>query len=1165
MTIQQHASFDSSAAELNATSKLVKAWESKNAKNAAKAGGVSLMALSLAACGGSSDTVDITSDNAAAIATALTDANGTLHADVAAAIASGVDSVDITTDNAAAITGALTGADGTVYADVAAAVAAGVTSVDITSDNAAAITGALTGADGTVYADVAAAVAAGVTSVDITTDNATAATTALRNAAAELGVTGTSVMTDAELITAIKTANDTAIANGVDLTTDNAAAIDAAVVALGLTGISTLAQLNAAYDELLNPTVTSFTLTNAANQITGGADNLTGSASNDTFLAFADQALDSGDVIDGGDGVDTLTARYVIDGDTTVAPSVVNVENVIIETDEGAAGDHELNFNASMTGLSEIRVRNAEATDAAGTDDINITSIALGVDVAIENGDGVFDVDFQYASVTGSTDAATLKVAAADAETVTIAGIETLTINAESGASAIATLTATAATTVNVTGSGGLTVTNIDDATTTFNASTSTGAMSIAGAGDVDMAITAGSGGMTADLSGTTVDNNDSFTGGAGTDRLIVDADETAALTGLSGVEEVEIDVADIDEANGGADDGAGTVALSGAISADVTSFLVDVTTATDGDVGTVTISSLDNGDVITILDGGSDTDGAGAAAGISLATTLATNSDSDTLTIGFSGIGAVSDDSSDTTGYAQVEADEVETLTIASNANAAGDVSTNGVEVLTVQAATGLVFNGAADFAASSLVNTTLLTSINASAMTGDLTLTGIDASVLTLTDGAGDLTVTIAGLNNADSIDGGDQDTATGDTVTASAVTGLTAATGALDVSNVETLNIQATGANTFDLSNVDNVGVFAISGATPGTQTLTNVAAGQVLSLGDAADEFDNGAELDVTLADATGSADALTINVNNTGGAQTDAALDISGVETITLDVSAATNNAAVAVANAEATTLNVVDGGAGAVLALGNLNAATSVVNLVDYDGEVTFSGANVTSAMTVTASSSAAADDFTLSDQNDTATVGSTGAVDVDIDGGAGTADILNLTVTTGFVDTGEIDNFETINFTVAAGVDIAIGANGAAATDANAIAEATSVTIAGGNSLSTFEVGDSDAASADNITAAVDIDASTFQGNVFLEYAADVFTGTTDVSAGALATDQVTALFDTTATDVTLPLSGVDTFTASLNSAGYCCGKGAVHVRYRRRCWSNHSCCGCG
>ena len=46
MTIQQHASFDSSAAELNATSKLVKAWESKNAKNAAKAGGCFTLAPS---------------------------------------------------------------------------------------------------------------------------------------------------------------------------------------------------------------------------------------------------------------------------------------------------------------------------------------------------------------------------------------------------------------------------------------------------------------------------------------------------------------------------------------------------------------------------------------------------------------------------------------------------------------------------------------------------------------------------------------------------------------------------------------------------------------------------------------------------------------------------------------------------------------------------------------------------------------------------------------------------------------------------------------------------------------------------------------------------------------------------------------------------------------
>ncbi|MDC0130441.1 hypothetical protein OAI05_01020 [Planktomarina temperata] len=81
MTIQQHASFDSSAAELNATSKLVKAWESKNAKNAAKAGGVSLMALSLAACGGSSSD-EVTVISATAADAGLTDSSATTAAEL---------------------------------------------------------------------------------------------------------------------------------------------------------------------------------------------------------------------------------------------------------------------------------------------------------------------------------------------------------------------------------------------------------------------------------------------------------------------------------------------------------------------------------------------------------------------------------------------------------------------------------------------------------------------------------------------------------------------------------------------------------------------------------------------------------------------------------------------------------------------------------------------------------------------------------------------------------------------------------------------------------------------------------------------------------------------------------------------------------------------------
>ena len=105
MTIQQHASFDSSSAELNATSKLVKAWESKNAKNAARAGGVSLMALSLAACGGSDDTaavvpVDITSDNADFLLAAVTAVDAT--AETVAEVASNANAAGVATGEAAA-------------------------------------------------------------------------------------------------------------------------------------------------------------------------------------------------------------------------------------------------------------------------------------------------------------------------------------------------------------------------------------------------------------------------------------------------------------------------------------------------------------------------------------------------------------------------------------------------------------------------------------------------------------------------------------------------------------------------------------------------------------------------------------------------------------------------------------------------------------------------------------------------------------------------------------------------------------------------------------------------------------------------------------------------------------------------------------------------------
>ena len=86
-------------------SKLVSAWEKKNNK-VARAGGVSLMALSLAACGSEDDTPFSQSDIDTAVTAALTGADGTVYANVDAAVTAGAASVDITSDNATVIAAA---------------------------------------------------------------------------------------------------------------------------------------------------------------------------------------------------------------------------------------------------------------------------------------------------------------------------------------------------------------------------------------------------------------------------------------------------------------------------------------------------------------------------------------------------------------------------------------------------------------------------------------------------------------------------------------------------------------------------------------------------------------------------------------------------------------------------------------------------------------------------------------------------------------------------------------------------------------------------------------------------------------------------------------------------------------------------------------------------
>jgi hypothetical protein len=505
MTIQQHASFDSSAAELNATSKLVKAWESKNAKNAARAGGVSLMALSLAACGGSDDVaVDITSDNAEILLAAVTavDATATTVAEVAsnanaAGVTAGATAANDAIDQAIADAGITVAADATSAETIAA-----VAESDNVSVADTAKTAALTAANGTTYATVDAAFTAGSD-----TNNADAVAAALTDAG------GTAHAT----VDAAITSNDTAIADAA--TTTATAAAEASLVAG--TGFDTVAALNAAYTAAIAATPT----VNATLETT--QDIINGTVGDDAVVG-TNLTFNTNDVLVGGDGTDTLTINSTA-ATVAAAPTVVGFETItynITSSDlaqaavtltnvssgtvtvnqlaNGAvntaaitnAGDITLSFGGKITGEATIgQVAASTLNVNVGTaDDITITGGTSGsatvtgtaatfveADVTmtttgsatVVGGSGLatVDVDAKTMNVTTTSDTATITLTgmgAADTGTVSIGAaadivafnaVETLNISTGTAsgdgtqtAASVATVTTNAATTYNLTG-----------------------------------------------------------------------------------------------------------------------------------------------------------------------------------------------------------------------------------------------------------------------------------------------------------------------------------------------------------------------------------------------------------------------------------------------------------------------------------------------------------------------------------------------------------------------------------------------------------------------------------------------------------------------------------------------------------------------------------------
>jgi len=382
-----------------------------------------------------------------------------------------------------------------------------------------------------------------------------------------------------------------------------------------------------------------------------------------------------------------------------------------------------------------------------------------------------------------------------------------------------------------------------------------------------------------------------------------------------------------------------------------------------------------------------------------------------------------------------------------------------------------------------------TKLATIDGTGMTDVLTLTVGATATNAITMGSSKDVVSFGTtLTIADSVNGGAGD----DTVNAT-VGALSAANGKFNLTSVETLALThttTTSANIDMALATDTTKVTVVSSADggTGTVTITNLGSAATVSLVNGND-FDG--TLDVSLTDATGAADNVTIGLNDeTDGAnKTDVTLKVAAaVETTTLTVAKFRTNGTTAntgdtdanVAGVASASIVVTGGNSGTDLDLlesGTMSATTTSLDSTAFIGTLTATAsANIATTFAV---DGAQVQTLIGSSKADTVTVDKTTATHV-IDAGAG-ADTLNMTAN-GTISVATIDNFEVINYTVAP--------SKAAVTTAAAAkfyndSDLTTLNVLGGNSLSSVDFTGNAASSVDATSGMTVFNAGTFEGTI--------------------------------------------------------------------------------
>ena len=774
--------------------------------------------------------------------------------------------------------------------------------------------------------------------IDITTDNAAAVTAALVAAATAAGVDGAASMTNAELVDAISESNDNE-------------AINAAVVALGIDGVTTLAELLAAYNDL------------AVAPLTIGIDNYAGTDADNTIVAYAIVAsngssivetatLSALDMIDGGDGEDTLEVRQIGAITTPVGLTVTGVEIANFTTNDDAVVD--------VTGWTDLEEVNVTAL----TGDSSVTA-ADDVDVDLSAGAGTATViggnDVTVSGLSATVGATT--AASGDVDVTTSTGAVTIGAVGLSGALGDVNVTTSAqgasdvaiygGTNVTVTANGVLAAGNITVGNAAVNASGNvvvTSTSGLTGAAGGTMGTIGVTGGDTVTVNVT------AYTAAAGLAALtIANASVTQSAVTVTG--DVETTAVTVNQS-------AAAAAVSGAVTGEgVIGVVGGAVTITDA--AGAAAATADTITTVTLTNAGAAIIYSSALTELNLSTTgtaagpVTINGQSTTtateLDLNLSGLfGPITA----TSGTPLVATDDTDYATV--NVNVSAGSVVGGLDVADATAVNisggGSVSLGTVTTDAAAVITSTNTGGISLSMSdaatqfvgtnsTGDDTITIFAASTADHTTGNGDDTVIVSTLGTGGSVDAGLGD----DTISMTAAAAVTAEAASIDdqISNFEVLSIGATAAVTaLNLANWDAIDHVVSAGTDAGdTLAVSGFASGGTFELTGGLNA--TGA---ATLTGAfTGLTDEFTVALTSATGLTNAGAVVLGGIETLNIeltDTNTTLHASTLIVTDASTTTVNI-SGDTG--LTLSGLTALTTLDASGVTAGVVTYTAVNAAS------------------------------------------------------------------------------------------------------------------------------------------------------------------------------------------------------------------------